>query len=81
MKIKFKKQWYNETRKNKKGQDVIDYERKYMYKMTAEEDYFTEDKQVALKQAIEDLRNKANELEEIYKQNEKTMESWDSISK
>ena len=67
MKIKFKKQYKNEKQK--------------MYVMTIEQEYYTENKQEALQQAIKDLRERANTLEQIYIQNEKNRESWDSISK
>ena len=81
--VKFKKDFYNKAEFNPEtGKHEINTDKMYtMYHFSINKDYFIEDKQEALKAAIKDLKDKVKELEEIYNQNDKTLESWDSISK
>ena len=81
MKTTFKKDWYNETIMGKDGVVQVLPELKTMYHLSINEDYFMEDKQTVLSKAIEDLEKELNRLKGIRDNNEKMMESWDSISK
>lgn len=81
MKTTFKKDWYNETIIGKDGVAQVLPELKTMYHLSINEDYFMEDKQVVLSKAIEDLEKELTKLKEIRDNNEKVMDSWDSISK
>lgn len=81
MKTTFKKDWYNETIVGKDGVVQVLPELKTMYHLSINEDYFMENRQVVLSKAIEDLEKELNRLKEIRDNNEKVMESWDSISK
>lgn len=81
MKTTFKKDWYNETITGKDGVVQVLPEPKTMYHLSINEDYFMEDKQVVLNKAIADLEKELTKLKEIRDNNEKVMDSWDSISK
>lgn len=81
MKKRFKKDYYQDTVINKDGEVEIVPGFKTMWHFSMEEDYFTEDKQEALRQAIIDLENELNKLKEIEKKNDKALDTWDSISK
>lgn len=81
MKTTFKKDWYNDTIIGKDGVAQVLPELKTMYHLNISENYFTDDKQVVLNKAIEDLEKELNRLKEIRNRNDKAMDSWDSISK
>lgn len=81
MKTTFKKDWYNETIIGKDGVAQVLPELKTMYHLSINEDYFMEDRQAVLSKAIEDLEKELNKLKEIRNNNEKIMDTWDSISK
>lgn len=81
MKTTFKKDWYNETIIGKDGVAQVLPELKTMYHLNISENYFTDDKQVVLNRAIEDLEKELIRLKEIRDRNDKAMDSWDSVSK
>lgn len=81
MKTTFKKDWYNETIVGKDGVVQVSPELKTMYHLSISENYFTDDKQLVLNRAIKDLENELTRLKQIRDNNDKVMDSWDSISK
>lgn len=81
MKTTFKKDWYNETTIGKDGIAQVSPELKTMYHLSISENYFMEDRQTVLNKAIEDLEKELNRLKDIRDNNEKVMDSWDSVSK
>lgn len=81
MKTTFKKDWYNDTIIDKNGIARVQPELKTMYHLNISENYFIEDKQEVLKKAIADLEKELARLKQIRDNNEKVMDTWDSISK
>lgn len=81
MEIKFKKQFYNKTEKNNEGEDIVQKEKKTMYRLEIIANYYNDNKLEVAKEIEKDIREFADKLKEKIEENEKALESWDSISK
>lgn len=82
LKLHFKKDYYQDTVINPETSEVeVKPELKTMYHFSLEKDYFLDDKQEVLRQAIQDLKEELEFLEARLKQNDKALASWDNIEK
>ena len=79
--IKFIKSYYNKTKKDEDGRDIVQDETFPMYTMKLEKNYYNGNKAEVVKAAIIDLENILTQLKEADKNNDKNMESWESVSK
>ena len=83
MELKFRKAYYNETEKNKRGNVYkVKYGYKKMYQMNITEDYFTDDELEVIEQAIKDVKDVIlPRLEEEREKIIEARESWDRVEK
>lgn len=81
MNVRFIKSYYNKTKKDKEGRDIVQEETYPMYTFKAEKNYYSGNKADVLKQAIKDIEVMLEQLKKADKENDKNMESWDSVSK
>ena len=82
MNTRFTRDYYQETKLNKnKEYEVNQSKICKMWHLSITENYFIEDKEEALKQAIKDLEKELEKLKDVKNKRTKAMESWDSISK
>lgn len=81
MKTEFRKDYYQDTIINKNGECEVVDDFKTMYHFSINKPYFCENKTKVLKMAIADLEQELKRLKEIDKKNDKSIESWESISK
>lgn len=81
MDIKFTKSYYNKTKKDKEGRDIVQDKSYPMYTFELKKNYYSGNKADVLKQSIKDLEETLKQLKEANRKNDERMESWDSVSK
>lgn len=82
MNTRFTRDYYHKAKPNSKGEYIVNESKICkMWHLSITENYFIEDKEEALKQAIKDLEKELEKLKDVENKRAKAMESWDSISK